>query len=72
LLRKDAGPWTEQHTEAVQKIKKKVQTLKTLSPINEESKKVVFTDASGEGWGGILCQIEDNKLQICKYVSGIW
>ena len=73
LLKKDAGAWTLEHTEAVKKIKDKVRNLKSLHPIDEEAPKIVFTDASDEGWGGALCQqIAPNNIQICKFVSGVW
>lgn len=75
LLRKDRSvkDWTDQHTKAIRKIKAKVRNLPSLHPINEEYLKIVYTDASDEGWGGVLCQESPKQeLQICKYVSGSW
>jgi len=72
-LKKNAEPWTLQHTQAVQSIKAKVRNLKALAPINEEADKQIYTDASGEGWGAILCQTsEEGKPEICQYASGTW
>ena len=56
-LKKDPSPQTEEHSKAVQKIKLKVKQLPCLSLVKTNWKKVVETDASNIGYGGILKQI---------------
>ena len=48
--------WTPDHTTIVQEIKKYVKTLPCLGIPLESSFKIVQTDASNIGYGGILLQ----------------
>lgn len=56
-LKKNPKPWTESHTLAVQKIKKRVISLPCLMLANPNWKKIIETDASDIGYGGILKQV---------------
>jgi len=55
-LKDNPIPSNNQMTEAVKTIKGKLKTLPLLSIINENWKKVIFTDASNIGWGAALTQ----------------
>lgn len=48
-LRKNAGPWDDDCTKAVKRIKDKVRNLPTLSLINEDYPKEMYSDASDKG-----------------------
>lgn len=73
-LRKNPPQWTPEHTAAVKKIKARVQTLPFLSLPHPEWKKIVETDASNLGFGGILKQFNPNttKEELLRFHSGIW
>ena len=51
-------PWTEAHTEAVRKIKSKVGHLPILHVASDELFKIVESNASDQGWGGVLKQVK--------------
>ena len=53
-LKKYPVPWTSEHTNAIKIIKSKVKTLPILYLVDEDLPKIVESDASGIGWGGIL------------------
>ena len=55
-LRTNPHPWTSVHTSVVQEIKKYVLTLPCLGIPTVNSFKIVLTDASNIGYGGILLQ----------------
>ena len=73
-LKKQPVPWTEEHTKIVQKIKEKVKTLPCLSLANPNWQKIVETDASDIGYGGILKQIHPESKQeyLVRFHSGKW
>ena len=73
-LKKTPSPWTESHTQAVQKIKTKVASLPCLSLANPNWAKIIETDASEIGYGGILKQVNpENKQEILvRFHSGKW
>lgn len=73
-LRKNPLPWPEDHTLAVRRIKAKVQQLPCLQLPNPNWKKIVETDASNEGFGGILKQLNPNtqKEELLRFHSGHW
>ncbi|XP_058183933.1 uncharacterized protein LOC131301588 [Rhododendron vialii] len=52
-LKKNPPPWSEQHTRAVRKIKLKAKQLPCLAIANPDWKKIVETDASNLGYGGM-------------------
>ncbi|CAJ2670994.1 unnamed protein product [Trifolium pratense] len=73
-LKNKPDPWTDAHTKAVQRIKTKVKCLPCLSLANPKLFKIVETDASNIGYGGILKQVnpETNKEVLVRFTSGKW
>jgi hypothetical protein len=73
-LKKNPPPWTERHTKAVQKIKLKAKQLPCLAIANPEWRKIVETDASNIGYGGILKQYNPNtsKEELVRFTSGLF
>jgi hypothetical protein len=73
-LRTNSGPWTDNHTKAVQRIKSKVKCLPCLSLANPNYFKIVETDASDNGYSGILKQVisEKSKEVLVRFYSGKW
>ena len=59
-LKKDPVPWNEEHTKIVKTIKSRVKTLPCLALADPEAFKIVETDASDIGYGGILKQRDGN------------
>ena len=55
-LGKNPPQWSDSHTRAVQEIKAKVKSLPILYIADDEAFKIVESDASDIGWGGILKQ----------------
>ena len=73
-LQTNPSPWTPAHTSVIQEIKKYVKTLHCLGIPLVDSFKIVQTDASNIGYGGILLQhVNPNSPeQIVCFHSGIW
>jgi hypothetical protein len=71
-LKTNLIPWSDLHTNLVKQIKKQVQTIPLLHLANPLAPKIVETDASDLGYGGILKQLQDNKEQILQYTSAHW
>jgi hypothetical protein len=71
-LKTNLIPWSDLHTDLVKQIKKQVQTITLLHLANPLAPKIVETDASDLGYGGILKQVQDNKVQILQYTSAHW
>src|SRR5262249_19281304 len=71
-LKKNPKPWSEEHTNLVKQIKQQVQNIPCLYIADYNAFKIVETDASNIGYGGILKQVKDNKEQIIQFVSGHW
>ena len=73
-LRTNPSPWTPAHTSIVQEIKKYVKTLPCLGIPSVNCFKIVQTDASNIGYGGILPQRVslNSPEQIVCFHSGIW
>ena len=67
-------PWTPAHTSVVQEIKKYVKTLPCLGIPSVNSFKIVQTDASNNGYGGILLQrtSPNSPEQVVCFHSRIW
>jgi len=63
-LKKNPPQWTEKHTRPVQNIKDKVKSLPILNVSNDNAFKIVETDASNIGWGGILKQRKGDTEQV--------
>ena len=53
--------WTDEPTKVVKLIKNSVQNIPCLFLANPTLPKIVETDASNLGYGGILKQKENNK-----------
>ncbi len=66
--------WTSVHTSIVQDIKKYVKTLPYLGIPTINSFKIVETDASDIGYGGILKEkiTPDSPEQIVRFHSDVW
>lgn len=73
-LQSNPPPWTSIHTSIVQDIKKYVKTLPCLGIANPSAFKIVETDASEVGFGGILKQKSDSSSheEIVCFHSGAW
>ena len=71
-LKKNPPEWSDKHTEAIKKIKEKVKFLPCLNIINIDAPKVVESNASDKGYGGILKQRKNEKEQLAKFTSGVW
>jgi hypothetical protein len=73
-LQKNPPPWTEEHTSMVKQIKSHVKSLPCLGIPLPLAFKIVETDASEIGYGGILKQKvkPDSAEQLVRYHSGNW
>ena len=73
-LQTNPPPWTSVHTSIVQDIKKYVKTLPCLGILTINSFKIVETNASDIGYGGILKQkiSPDSPEQIVRFHYGVW
>ena len=71
-LKKNPPDWMEAHTAAVRRIKEMVKSLPCLSIANPNLKKIVETDASNKGYGGILKQVNGSKEELVMFHSGQW
>ena len=72
-LKSNPPPWSDVHTSLVQQIKSHVKALPCLGIPTVSAFKIVETDASDIGYGGILKQrISPESLkQIVRFYSGI-
>ena len=71
-LKKTPKPWTQEHTNIVQRIKEQVKSLPCLGILNPDVFPIIETNASNIGYGGILKQDFQNKISIIRFHSGIW
>ncbi|RDX73611.1 Orf V, partial [Mucuna pruriens] len=71
-LKKNPPEWTDSHTQIVKKIKHQVLSIKCLYLPNPQAFKIVETDASNIGYGGILKQRVSTQEQIISYTSKHW
>jgi hypothetical protein len=73
-LQKTPPPWTEEHTKAVKRIKLRAKQLPCLCLANPAWRKIVETDASNLGYGGILKQQnpQSQKEELVRFTSGSW
>ena len=60
------------HTKTVKKIKIQVKAIPCLVLPDPTIPKIVETDASDLGYGGILKQTKNNKEQIIAFASKRW
>ena len=68
-LRKNPPAWNEHHTMTIRKIEKKVRRLSYLNIANQDAPKIIETDASDMGYGGILKQKIDDKKNLIRFTS---
>ena len=71
-LKKNAGPWTGEHTSIIRHIKSLVKEIPCLYLPNPEAFTIVETDALEVGYGGILKQKINGKENIIQFTSGHW
>ncbi|CAL8992099.1 unnamed protein product [Prunus brigantina] len=73
-LQSNPPTWSTIHTDIVKQIKTHVKTLPCLGIPSVDSFKIVETDASDIGYGGILKQrvSPNSPEQIVRFYSGIW
>ncbi|GAV70005.1 hypothetical protein CFOL_v3_13504, partial [Cephalotus follicularis] len=71
-LRNNPPPWTNIHTQLIKQIKIYAKEIPCLHLPTHEALKIVETDASDIGYGGILKQLIKNKEQLVQYTSGSW
>ena len=71
-LKTNPPPWTDIHTNIVKQIKTQVKELPCLSLPNPSAYKIVETDASDFGYGGILKQKTEGKEKIISFTSKHW
>ena len=65
-LKKNPVAWTDEHTKVVKLIKNSARNIPCLFLANPTLPKIVETDASDLGYGGILKQKKDNKERIVQ------
>ncbi|RVW24587.1 Enzymatic polyprotein [Vitis vinifera] len=68
-LKKNPVPWNEDHTKIVKIVKSRVKTLPCLALADHKAFKIVETDASDIGFGGILKQRSNNQELIHKTMA---
>lgn len=69
-LKKVPFEWTEEHTNAFEKIKQEMRIAGKLGYFNLNDRTVVTTDASPVGLGAILAQYDDNdQIRVISYAS---
>ena len=73
-LKDNPPPWSSIHTAIVKELKQYVKTLPCLGIPTENSFKIIQTDASDVGYGGILLQKVNpsSPEQIVRFHSGTW
>ena len=69
-LEKNPVSWNEDHTKIVKTVKSRVKTLPCLALADPKAFKIVETDASDIGCGGILKQRIDNQEKLVRYTLG--
>ena len=71
-LKKNPVPWSHEHTSIVKYIKKQVVSIPCLHLPDPLLPKIVETDASDIGYGGILKQKRNQHEHIIQFTSGHW
>ena len=73
-LQNNPPPWSDVHTSLVKQIKSHVKTLPCLGISIVDAFKIIETDATDIGYGGILKQriFQESSEQIVRFYSGIW
>ncbi|KAL4199205.1 hypothetical protein AMTRI_Chr03g143760 [Amborella trichopoda] len=68
-LKKNPPKWTNEHIQAVQKIKLKAKELPCLTLTQPNTFKIIECDASELGLGGILKQRINTTEKLVRYIS---
>ena len=71
-LKKSPPAWTNEHINIIQKIKSHVKCVRCLHISCPSTFKIVETDASDLGYGGILKQKKNQKEQIVSFALKHW
>ena len=71
-LKKNSVPLTDEYTKVIQQIKKHIVEIPCLYLADPNLPKVVETDASDLGYGGILKQVQNGREVVIQYTSGHW
>ncbi|XLU34931.1 hypothetical protein S245_070997, partial [Arachis hypogaea] len=71
-LKKNPPPWTDKHSDIIRFLKTKVRNLPCLYLPVPHAFKIVETDASDLGYGGILKQKLHDKECIIVFTSKYW
>ncbi|GAV64389.1 hypothetical protein CFOL_v3_07907, partial [Cephalotus follicularis] len=71
-LTKTPPPWTNEHTQLIKQIKLYAKEIPCLHIASPSTFKIIETDASDIGYGGILKKLINNKEQLVQYTSGTW
>ena len=69
---KTCAKWTKLRIYNTKIVKSRVKTLPCLALADPIAFKIVETDASDIGYGGILKQRMDNQEKLVRYTSGTW
>jgi len=81
LIKKDIEfYWGEVEQAAMEDLKQALANASALAVVNytlnprtgEIDEIIVLVDASGEGWGGVLCQMQKEKRRPVRFESGLW
>jgi hypothetical protein len=69
-LRKNLVSWFDEHNKIIRQIKNQIKRIHYLHIANPLAPKIVKTNASELGYGGILkqIQIKENKEQILQFI----
>ena len=73
-LSKNPVPWTDERTKMVRQVKERVKCVSCLGILNTFASMIVETGASHIGYGGILKQKLESRLneQLVRFHSGLW
>ena len=71
-LKKNPPPWSDIHTQVVKDIQLKVQSIKCLYLPIPQAFKIIETDVSDIGYGGILKQKVHTQEHVIAYTSKHW
>ena len=61
--------WTDRHQECFESLKKKLTTAPCLAFADDKLQKILQTDASDKSVGGMLGQVNNNKIQVIAYFN---
>ena len=72
-LRKNPKPWSTFHTQIIQQVKHRVQSVPCLGIPHHKAFMIVKADASDIGYGGILKEkLGTQKKQLVRVHSRLW